>query len=71
MSQSESNRTDDCENRRIERAKGVFDGAESLDEMIAQLDAKKEELESLQEEGWELDDSIVVNDYAHLSENDE
>jgi uncharacterized phage infection (PIP) family protein YhgE len=38
----------------IEQGEGIYDGATTIDEMIARLEAKINELRQLKEDGWEL-----------------
>lgn len=57
------------EDIKILRAKWSFDGAESLEEMAEKLEEKAEHIRSLQDE-WELNDTEVRDDYAHLSRKD-
>lgn len=50
---------------RIERAKWIFDGASTIQEMTSRLRARADQLRELANEGWELQEP-VQDDYALL-----
>lgn len=50
------------------RARWMMDGATSIEEMAQRLEKKAELLRHMDEEGWELEDDEVQDDYAHLVE---
>lgn len=50
---------------RIERAKWIFDGASTVQEMSSRLRARADQLRELANEGWELREP-VQDDYALL-----
>jgi len=52
------------------RGKWLFDGATSIEEMAEQLEEKAAYLRELDDGGWELSDTEVRADYAHLSPPD-
>lgn len=51
--------------RITERGKNVYNGSENIDQMIECLQKRIEHLENLQEEGWELRETVEF-DYAFL-----
>jgi len=52
------------------RARWMMDGATSVEEMAQRLEKKAELLRHMDEEGWELEDDEVQDDYAHLVESE-
>ena len=62
--QSESEETDDIE---YLRAKWIFDGAKTLDEVIDKLKNQIEYITQLKESGWELIDE-VKDDYGPMQQ---
>lgn len=52
--------------RRTERGKNVYNGSENIEEMIERLEERIAYLENLQEEGWELRETVEF-DYAFLA----
>lgn len=57
-------------NERTIRGKWVFNGAETIDEMIEKLEERKEHLKELQEDGFTLQNQ-VEDDYAILTRDEE
>lgn len=55
----------DSQHDAIIRGKWVYDGCDTIDEMIARLEREAEYLLGLKDEGWQLR-SRVVDDYAFL-----
>ena len=56
---------DDNENTCVVRGKWVYDGSQSIDDMIACLQKEIEILSELKESGWYLIET-VHDDWAHL-----
>jgi hypothetical protein len=61
----ESQEEEDDEDYEIIRAKWMFDGASTLDEVIAKLERHIEYIKSLKEEGYELTNTID-DDYGFI-----
>lgn len=60
----------DEENEDIIRAKWIFDGAKTLDEVIDRLKDQIEVIKKLKEDGWELIDE-VADDYGIIRKKSE
>lgn len=65
--EGEENDYYDDENSSIIRAKWIFDGAETLDDVIECLKQEIEHIKKLKEEGWELTQP-VNDDYGFIKQ---
>lgn len=66
MPEEEEDFEPDFENEITIRAKWIIDGADTLDQAIAQIHRYADYLAGLKEEGWELA-GMIGDDYGHLN----
>lgn len=65
---NETNYIYDFENTDTIRAKWMFEGCKTIDEIIEKLEIEKDRFIEMKSEGWELIDT-VTDDYGHIKKN--